>query len=147
MTTLFKWLTAIFAVMLASSIVSMMAAFVGSRGADFQDLLKLQAVLVPISIAVLAWGFALLIRQYGYRYGMRKFWSVLPGWLVFAVLAVNSLVLVAELSFVLIQYHTGALRPWQEHLPAATALSSSLAFAACYVGFRINSDRDSKKGL
>jgi len=31
-TLLFKWLTAIFAVMLISSFVSMMAAFVGSEG-------------------------------------------------------------------------------------------------------------------
>lgn len=147
MTALFKWLTAIFAVMLASSLVSMMAAFVGSQGADFQDLLKLQAVLVPVSIAVVLWCLALLIRQYGFGKGFRKFWSVLPGWLVFAVLAVNSLVLVAELSFILIQYHTETLRPWQEHLPAATAFSSSLALATCYVCFRINADRDSEQGL
>lgn len=144
MTTLFKWLTAIFAVMMASSIVSMMAAFVGSQGADLQDLLKLQAVLVPVSIAVVVWCFVLLIRQYGYGNAFRKFWNVLPGWLVFAVFAVNSLVLVAELSFILIQYHTATLRPWQEHLPAATALCSSLALATCYVSFRIRSAQESE---
>ena len=147
MTTLFKWLTAIFAVMLASSLVSMMAAFVGSQGADFQDLLRLQAILVPVSIAIVVWCFALLIRQYGYEYGLRKFWRVLPGWLIFAVFVFNSLVLVAELSFILIQYHTATARPWQEHLPAATALSSSLALAACYVCFRIYSDRESEPRL
>lgn len=32
MTALFKWLTAVFAVMLAGSLISMMAAFVGSEG-------------------------------------------------------------------------------------------------------------------
>ena len=142
MTTLFKWLTAAFAVMLASSLVSMMSAFVGSQGADLQDLLKLQAVLVPVSIAVVVWCFSLLIRQFKYGNVLRKFWSVMPGWLIFAVLAVNSLVLVAELSFVLIQYHTATVRPWQEHVPAATALCSSLALATCYVCFRIAADRE-----
>jgi hypothetical protein len=142
MATLFKWLTAAFAVMLVSSLVSMMAAFVGSQGADLQDLLKLQAVLVPVSIAVVVWCFSLLTRQLGYGNVLRKFWSVLPGWLIFAVFAVNSLVLVAELSFVLIRYHTAAVRPWQEHLPAATALCSSLALATCYVCFRIAADRE-----
>ena len=146
MTTLFKWLTAAFAVMLASSLVSMMAAFVGSHGVDLQDLLKLQAVLVPVSIAVVVWCFSLLVRQSGYGDAIRKFWRVLPGWLIFVVLAVNSLVLVAELSFVLIQYHTATLRPWQEHLPAATALFSSLALATCYVCFRISADRESERG-
>lgn len=142
MTILFKWLTAGFAVTLASSLVSMMAAFVGSRGADFQDLLKLQAVLVPVSIMVVVGCFVLLIRRYGYKGALGRFWSALPGWLIFAVLAINSLVLVAELSFILIQYHTATLRPWQEHLPAATALCSSLALATCYVCFRIVSGQN-----
>lgn len=146
MTTLFKWLTAAFAVMLASSLVSMMAAFVGSQGEDLQDLLKLQAVLVPVSIAVVVWCLFLLTRQFGFGNVFRTLWSVLPGWLIFAVLAVNSLVLIAELSFLLIQYHTATLRPWQEHLPAATALCSSLALATCYVCFRIAADGESERG-
>jgi hypothetical protein len=142
MTTVFKWLTAAFAVMLASSLVSMMAGFVGSQGADLQDLLKLQAALVPVSIAIVVWCFSLLARQFGYGNVLREFWRFLPGWLIFAVFAVNSLVLVAELSFFLIQYHTATVRPWQEHLPAATALCSSLALATCYVCFRIAADRE-----
>jgi hypothetical protein len=33
-TFIFKWLTAVFAVMLVSSLISMMAAFIGSEGED-----------------------------------------------------------------------------------------------------------------
>ena len=142
MTNLFKWLTAVFAVMLASSIVSMMAAFVGSEGADLQDLLKLQAVLVPVALVVVIWCFGFLVLRYGYRGAFRNFWGTLPGWLLFAILAANSLVLVAELTFILIQYHTGTLPPWQEHVPAAAALCSSLALATCYVCFRLNLNED-----
>ena len=134
---IFKWLTAVFAVMLASSIVSIMAAFVGSEGADFQDLLKLQVLLVPLAVAVVTWCFGRLVRQHGYRNGLRTFWNALPGWLLFLVLAANSLVLIAELSFVLIQHHTGNLRPWQEHVPAAAAFCSSLAAASCFVSFQL----------
>jgi hypothetical protein len=101
---------------------------------------------VPVSIAVVVWCFSLLIRKYGYGNAFRKFWSVLPGWLVFAVLAVNSLVMIAELSFILIQYHTASLQPWQEHLPAATTLCSSLALATCYVCYRIAAERKSERG-
>lgn len=134
---IFKWLTAVFAVMLASSIVSMMAAFVGSEGADFQDLLKLQVLLVPIALVVVAWCLGRLVRQHGRRNAFRIFWNALPGWLLFSVLAANSLVIIAELSFVLIQHHAGNLRPWQEHVPPAAALCSSLAAAACYVSFHL----------
>lgn len=142
MGTLFKGLMAVFAVTLASSMVSMMAAFVGSEGADLQDLLKLQTVLVPVSITVIGWCIGTLVRRYGYRKAPRRFWNELPGWLLFAILAANSLVLIAELSFVLIRYHTSTPTPWQEHVPAASALFSSLALAASYVCFRLSGAKD-----
>lgn len=134
---LFKWLTAVFAVALLSSIVSMMATFVGSQGADLQDLLALQVVLAPIAVTVAIGCFGLLIRRYGYRGAFERSWAYLPGWLLFAILAANSLVVIAELSFLLIERHTGNPRPWQEHVPTATALSSSVALAVCYTSFRL----------
>jgi glucan phosphoethanolaminetransferase (alkaline phosphatase superfamily) len=96
---LFKWLTAVFAVTLLSSIVSMMATFVGSQGVDLQDLLELQVVLTLIAVAVAISCFGLLIRRYGHRGAFERFWAYLPGWLLFALLAANSLVVIAELSF------------------------------------------------
>lgn len=75
---------------------------------------------------------------------VQAFWQHLPGWLLFVVLAANSLVLIAELSFLLLQYHTGNLRPWQEHVPAVSALTSSVALAFCYVGFNLSDDRQQK---
>ncbi|MEX2122984.1 MAG: hypothetical protein WD795_03755 [Woeseia sp.] len=138
---LFKWLTVVFAVTLISSFVSMMAAFVGSEGADLRDLIILQTVLIPLAVAVVIWCFGMLVRRHGYKGAFRTFWNGLPGWLLFAVFAANALVLIAELSFILIQHHTGDLRPWQEHVPAATTLFSSIALAVCYVSLRL-ADRD-----
>jgi glucan phosphoethanolaminetransferase (alkaline phosphatase superfamily) len=136
--TLLKWLSVAFSAMLLSSLVSMMAAFVGSEGADLRDLVILQTILIPFAVSVVIWIFAALIRRHGYKAALRQFWNSLPGWLLFAVFAANSLVMIAELSFILIQHHTGDLRPWQEHVPAATALFSSIALASCYVAFRLS---------
>lgn len=141
---LFKWLTVAFAIALLGSMVSMMAAFVGSRGDDLRQLLILQMALVPLAVLVIVWCFAGLFRQYGFRKTGSLFWNHLPGWLLFGVLAANSLVMIAELTFLLLQHYTGRLRPWQEHVPAVMALTSSIAVATCYVCWHLtDSGRES----
>lgn len=130
---LFKWLTVAFAIALLGSMVSMMAAFVGSQGDDLRQLLILQMVLVPFAVLVVLWCATGLLRRYGFRKSGSLFWKHLPGWLLFGVLAANSLVMIAELTFLLLQHYTGRLRPWQEHVPAIMALTSSIAVATCYV--------------
>lgn len=138
-----KWLSASFAVILASSIVSMMASFVGSEGGDLRDLLVLQLVVIPFSVVVILWCAGGLVRHFGAAEAPRVFWRHLPGWLLFAVIMADSLVLIAELSFIVLQYHTGEARHWLEHIPAATAFWSSLALAACFVGYRLATDETS----
>lgn len=133
--TLLKWLTVIFALAVGSSLVSMMGSFLGSDGEDLQDLLALQSMLVPLALGVILWQFSAI--AFDDRQGLGAFKDHLPGWLLFAVLAANSLVLVAELSFFLVRFHTGDGHPWQAHVPAATAFSSSIAVAFCYVGYRV----------
>lgn len=142
----FKWLTVTFCIVLISSFVSMMAAFVGSEGEDLRDLLRLQIALVPFAIIVVLYCLSTLVRQYGYAGALQAFWQRLPGWLLFAVLAANSLVLIAELSILLLQYHTGNLRPWQEHVPAVSALTSSVALAFCYVSFNHSIEQRQRGG-
>lgn len=138
-----KWLTASFAVVLASSIVSMMASFVGSEGGDLRDLLVLQLAAIPFSVVVVLWCAGGLVRQFGAAEAPRVFWRHLPGWLLFAVIMADSLVLIAELSFIVLQFHLGNSRSWLEHIPAATAFWSSLALAVCYVGHRLATDQTS----
>lgn len=114
----------------------MMGAFLGSQGGDLRDLMQLQLGLVPISIGVTLWLFLGLSRRKGLRGAFRAF-AVVPGWLLFAVCAVNSVVLIAELSFFLIHYHTSEPAPWQEHLPAASAFFASIAFLVSYARYRL----------
>ena len=94
---LLKWLTLVFAAMLDSNFVSMMATFVGSQGSDLQDLMVPQVIVAPVAFVFVAWRFSILVRQCGYRNAFTKFWDCLPGWLLFAILAANSLVLIARL--------------------------------------------------
>ena len=117
----------------------MMGAFLGSQGGDLRDLMQIQLVLVPISIGVTLWLFLDLARLRGVRGAIRAL-AVVPGWLLFAVCAVNSVVLIAELSFVLIHYHTNEPAPWQEHLPAASAFFASIAFLLSYARYRLARD-------
>ena len=75
---LFKWLAVVFSVVLVSSFVSMMAAFVGSKESDLRDLIILQTILIPLAVAVVIWAFAVLIRRYGYKSALGEFWNCLP---------------------------------------------------------------------
>lgn len=131
---IFKWLTIAFAAVLASSTVTMVAAFFGwLDNEEVRDLLLLQALMVPVALAAAILGFAVLARRCGQRDLFRTFWARLPGWLVLIVTLALSLVMIAELAFIVLQRHTGAMRPWIEHMPAASAFFSSIALAACYV--------------
>ncbi len=131
---LFKWLTIAFAAVLASSTVTMVAAFFGwLDNEDVRDLLFLQALMIPVSVVAAILGFIVLARRCHQREVFRTFWARLPGWLVLIVTIALSLVLIAELAFILLQRLTGNTRPWIEHMPAASAFFSSIALAACYV--------------
>ncbi|HEX7061697.1 MAG TPA: hypothetical protein VF200_06980 [Woeseiaceae bacterium] len=132
-----KWLTLAFAVLLASSLLSMMAVFSGSTGGDLSDLLNLQTVSVPVAVAATTWSYALSARRHGAAGAPRRLWAELPGWLILAVAVMLSLVVVAELAFVLAGGYTGEARPWREHVPVATAFTSALALAACYAALRM----------
>lgn len=112
-----------------SSLVSMMAVFMGSGSGDTRALLSFQNALLPVTLAALV--------VYGWRAtrrgdGLVLLWRHTPGWLLFVVASAASLTLIAELSFVLITWHDAGTRPWIEHVPAVTALSASLALAAGY---------------
>jgi hypothetical protein len=48
-----------------------------------------------------------------------------------------ALVVVAELAFVLVGWHTGEPRPWREHVPVATAFTSALALACCHAALHL----------
>ena len=139
---LFKWLAITFAGVLLSSMATTVAAFFGWMGNEsVRDLLLLQALSVPAAIVALLLAFTVFAGRCGYHNVLARFWTALPGWLVFLVALALSLLMIAELSFILVQWYSGDIRPWVEHVPAAAGFFSSIALAACYVMFRLEEPR------
>jgi hypothetical protein len=131
------WVTIAWAALLASSLVSMMAVFMGSASSDLHALLQVQAVATLIAVVAIA---RYLWTAHCHSAGANAFaviWHYLPGWLVFVVLSANSLVMIAELTFILIQSLADQARPWQEHVPALSACLSSVALAGGYASLRM----------
>lgn len=134
MIAVLNWVTIGWAVLLLSSMVSMMAVFMGSGSSDLEGLLLLQLWLIPLQLLALA---AYLWRASSLSTGLSALWRHTPGWLVFTLCSALSLVLISELSFVLVTMLAESSRPWQEHIPAATAFLSALALAAGYAHLQI----------
>lgn len=136
-----NWLTIGWAALLVSSLISMMAVFMGSGSQDLGGLLGVQIVLLPV--ALIAIGFYLRYagrsdREVG---AFKTLWRHTPGWLVFVVLSAASLTLIAELTLALIVYHAGGMRPWLEHVPAVSALVYAIALAMGFATLRIGTKR------
>lgn len=129
-----NWITIGWAALLLSSMVSMMAVFMGSGSSDLQGLLLLQLWLIPLQCLALA---AYLWRAQSLSSGLPALWRHTPGWLVFILCSALSLVLISELSFVLVSMLAETPRPWQEHIPAVTAFLSAFALAAAYAHLQL----------
>lgn len=133
---LLKWLAVAFATLLGSSLLSMMAVFSGSTGGDLDALLHLQAAAIPLAAVAVAWSLHVIARSPGTVGVSRRLWAELPGWLVFVVVVMLSLVLVAELAFVLVSRYTEEPQRWRDHVPVATAFATAMGLAACYAARR-----------
>ncbi len=134
------WMTIGWAALLLSSVVSMMAVFMGSGSQDLGALLALQVYLLPA--ALIAIGLYLrfagrAVRNVG---AFAQLWRHTPRWLVFVVMCAASLTLIAELSLMLLEFHEADSRPWLEHVPAFGALVYAVALAMGYASSRINAD-------
>lgn len=117
-----------------SSLVTLMVVFTGGSftGADLTGLFLIQVVSVPAAILILALEILAFVRPNGWKLGLGLLWSKIPAWLVLALLLLNSLVLIGELSVVLLNHLMEESVHWSEHVPLAALLSSSLAFAVIY---------------
>ena len=130
---LYALLTA-FGVMIPGCLLTMMVVFTGGSfsGADLKGLLWLQAMAIPFAVAVIAFEVTAFVRLNGWRTGLRMLWQKIPAWLVLALLLLNSLVFLGELSVLLLNYLTGESSPWSEHVPLLSLLACSVAFAVLY---------------
>lgn len=118
------------ALLLLSSIVSMMAVFLGSGSPDLGGLLSVQLAALPCAVLAIVIYFRRITRSRSEINIVRLYWEITPGWLIFAVALAGALALIAELALVLASVYTDEARPWREHVPAICALLSSIALAS-----------------
>lgn len=137
MIAVLAWLVVGWAALLLSSLVSMMAVFMGSSSADLRGLLGVQSLALPVALLAIALYLRWARRHAGGRGGLRLLWAHTPAWLVFVVAAAASLTLIAELTFVLVDLHTAGSRPWPEHVPALVAIVSAVALAAAVASLEV----------
>jgi hypothetical protein len=112
---------------------TMMYVFIGgSGGSDAQALLTAQAWVAPAALLVF---LALLLRDVardGWRGCVRGLWRPLPAWIVLALVVLNLLVFIGELSLFLRARLMAHQALWFEHAPLLCVLGCSLAFVALY---------------
>ena len=120
--------------MILSCLVTLMIAFTGGSfaGADLSGLLLLQGAAIPAALLVIALEIAAFVRAGGWRGGLAMLWDRVPAWLVLALVLVNSLVLIGELSVLLLRHLTDEPVSLIEQVPLLALLCSSAAFALLY---------------
>lgn len=129
MQAILVWVTIGWAVMLLSSLVSMMAVFLGSSSGDLNGLLAFQAAMLPVAAIAIALYLRFAGRSDRDVGGITQAWRFTPGWLVFVVLSAASLTLIAELTIQLIHWHGAQPRPWHEHVPVLSVITNAVALA------------------
>lgn len=120
--------------MILSCLVTLMIAFTGGSfaGADLSGLLLLQIAAIPASLLVVAMEIAAFVRTNGWRNGLAMLWDRIPAWLVLAIVLLNSLVLIGELSVLLLRHLMDEPISLIEQVPLLALLSGSAAFALLY---------------
>jgi len=121
-------------ILILSCLVTVMVTFIsfGAPGADMQMLFAAQALATPLALAIVAVDLLSYGRTIGWRDGLLAIWSGIPAWLVLALLLLNSLVLIGEMSYLLLIHLTSEAVPWVSHAQLLCMLSCSAAFCSLY---------------
>jgi len=121
-------------ILILSCLITMMVTFIsfGTPGADVQTLFAAQAVAAPVALLIVIFDLAMYAKTVGWRNGLRTIWSAAPAWLVLALVLLNSLVLIGELSYLLLIHLTAQAVPWVSHAQLLCMLTCSAAFCALY---------------
>ena len=94
----------VLATVIVSCLLTTMVMFIstGSSGSDIHTLLATQTVATPLALTIVIVDLLLYARSGGVGHGLRMIWSGTPAWLILALVVLNSLVIIGELSFLLL---------------------------------------------
>ena len=125
-------LLALGATMLSCQLTMMYLFIGGNNGGDAQALLVIQVWVAAIAILVFLVEAVRRIAVYGLSDSLRTMWHAMPAWVVLALIVLNSLVIIGELSLYLRQKISGQVPLWFEHAPLLCVLACSLTFIALF---------------
>jgi hypothetical protein len=117
-----------------SCLISLMALFIGGGqvGTDLRGLMYLQAGFTPLALGIAVVSAYLFVSVQGWAKGAQAMWRVIPQWLMFIFLLLNSLVLLGEIAYGIIMRATDDLVQWHEHIPLVCLFVCSSAYLALY---------------
>lgn len=127
MQTLIALILFFFAVVLGLSQISMMAVFMGGESIDSLAMLELENALIVPMLLLCGYGVFTFYRQFG-RYWFKQLWQRTPGWLVFAFVMLNTMILTGFWAFQIVTSQGVEDVVWNDVLPLISTLLSSLGF-------------------
>ncbi len=141
-TTIIDALFSLCIALAGTSLVTMMAVFMGAEHPALGPLLTAQLVGSALAALLVVGALAMFVATFGPRRAPVEIWERLPGWLLFVVVSLVSLVIAGELSYLLV--HTVGRRgtTLQDHAPLLAALWGSLGYCAVYAFARLRSPTD-----
>ncbi len=125
-------LLALGATMLSCQLTMMYLFIGGNNGGDAQALLVIQVWVGAIAILFFLVEAVRRITVHGLANTLSAMWHAMPAWVVLALIVLNSLVMIGELSLYLRQKITGQPPLWFEHAPLLCVLACSLTFIALF---------------
>ncbi|MEM6512740.1 MAG: hypothetical protein AAF660_06990 [Pseudomonadota bacterium] len=131
-TVTLAFLLAVLGLLIASSLLSTMIAFMGGSGdASFQLLTTLQHYGIGFSAALTLLSILVFATFRGVTPGLQVAWQHVPGWLLFGAGMLIFLALLGELSYFLMRNSTLLDAEWVNHAALLCLIAASIA--ACFV--------------
>ncbi len=120
---------AVFTAIALSCLLSLMVIFMGGGqvGPDLKGLMLMQAWAIPVELLVVGFVTTVFVAASGWRAGLKRLWTAMPQWLVFAFVLLNSLFVAGELAFIIVAKATREAISLSEQVPLMSLLLSSLA--------------------
>ena len=117
-----------------SCLISLMYAFMGgsAASADFAALNVLQGFGIGLSVLAILFCIGSVSRGLSARETYQTLWQHIPGWLVFVIVLLASLVFIGELSYALLLRAELAQSEWENHVALLCLLSSSIAYGLVF---------------
>ena len=125
-----------------TSLVTMMAVFMGAEHPALGPLLAAQLVGSALAALLVLGALAAFVAAFGARRAPAEIWRRLPGWLLFVVVSLVSLTIAGELSYLLVHTVGHRSTTLREHAPLLAALWGSLGYGALYALSRLRAPTD-----